>query len=87
MHTHNKDQIHVCGHIYIVYVYIYIYICIYIYIQALPFEECDRDRAPSFAFGRAIFRAPGRWNIFFLSRFIFRLNFMLHNTITVAVTL
>ena len=41
--------------------------------QALPFEE--RDRAPSFAFGRAIFRAPGRWNFLGL---IFRLNTTLY---------
>ena len=47
--------------------------------QALPFEECDcaRARAPSFAFGRAIFHAPERWN-FFKSRFIFRLNTILY---------
>ena len=51
----------------ILYIYIYIYICmcvyiyIYIYIQALPFEE--RNRAPSFAFGRKIVHAPGRWNL------------------------
>ena len=30
--------------------------------RALPFEELHR--APSFAFGRAIFLAPRRWNFF-----------------------
>ena len=43
------------------YKYTYIYIYVYIYIYALPFE--DRVRAPSFAFGRMIFRAPGDRNL------------------------